>query len=257
MKWWFECGSFSLEKNHPAMELTPTNKHSLVVTLHLGEIVARLPIYCSSIANTVCASRSLPTNDRCKARRCHQTMKNTFSSLRRNHSASDLQVLVAPPAAPQTTGATSVPDNDSSASRLWNNLKHHQPSQPLEYYRADDVPWNDSGVQCVRNTSCLHVQTGTNPQSLVPMHAHFLPSSENAPAESIRYAAAQAPAGAQDAWTRTIIHALQSGQGVFQFVSTQAHRRAVSPRAPTTDLAGYTPLFLMSCCNTRAAKMAV
>ena len=142
-------------------------------------------------------------------------MKNTFSSLRRNHSAPDLQVHEVPPATPQAAGATSVPDNDSSAARLWNNLKHHQPAQPPEYYSADDVPWNDSGVQCVRNASSLHVQTGTDPQSRVPMHAHVLPSSENAKTESIRYAAAQAPAGAQDAWTRTMIHALHSGQGIF------------------------------------------
>lgn len=215
------------------MEFSLNEKHSMVVTLHLEKVAVRLPICCSSIANTRCASCTLLINDYCKARRCHQTMKNTFNSLRRNHSALDLQVPEAPPAAPQATGATSVPDNDSSAARLWNNLKHHQPAQPLEYYSADDVPWNDSGVQCVRNANCLRVQTGTDPQSRVPMHAHVLPPSENAPAESIRYAATQAPAGSQDAWTRTMIHALHSGQGIFQFVSPKAHRHAVSPRAPT------------------------
>lgn len=160
-------------------------------------------------------------------------MKNTFSSLRRHHSAPDLLILEAPPAAPQATGATSVPNNDSSAARIWGNLKHHHPAQPLEYFSAGEVPWNDSGVQCVRNASCLRVQTGTDQQSRVPMHAHVLPSSENAPAESIRYAAAQAPTDSQDAWTRTMIHALQSGQGIFQFVSPQAHRHAVLPQLPT------------------------
>lgn len=158
-------------------------------------------------------------------------MKNPFSSLRRNHSAPDLQVREALPAAPQATVAIAVPGNDKCAARLWNSLQQSKPAQPPRYYSVDDVPWNDSGVQCVCNNDCLHVQTGKDPQSRVPMHAHVLPLSENTPAETPRYAAAQAPAGSKDAWTRMVIHALESGQGIFQFVSPQAHRNAASPRA--------------------------
>lgn len=111
---------------------------------------------------------------------------------------------------------------------MWASLAKVNASQSLRYFDAEQVPRNDSDVPCVDNAHCVRVNHGSHnaidsgPCQPAPIHTHRLHASEVGPDESIQYAAAQAPPGSKIASDGFLIHALESGQGIYQFVSPRA-----------------------------------
>ena len=159
-------------------------------------------------------------------------MPDIQTPLRRTNSSPCLQFAGIPLHSPADTAAESATNNEIGAALIWTNLAKKNPAQSPHDFDRERVPWNDSGIRCVDNEHCVRVNTGadtgadsgadSDPQSPVPIHAHRLLSCDVKPDASIQYAAAQAPAGSKETSTRFLIHALGSGQGIYQFVSPRA-----------------------------------
>ncbi|MEB0020567.1 hypothetical protein [Actimicrobium sp. CCI2.3] len=89
--------------------------------------------------------------------------------------------------------------------------------QPTEF-DPQEVPVNESGVRCLENRHVVMVQAGTPDQAPRPIHAHKIAQQLRSNAA---YAAGQSPQ--QDSVDNIILQGLESGQGIFQFVSRMAH----------------------------------
>ncbi|MDY7576227.1 hypothetical protein [Actimicrobium sp. CCI2.3] len=89
--------------------------------------------------------------------------------------------------------------------------------RPTMFDRTE-VPVNESGVKCLENRHVVMVQAGTPEQAPHPIHAHKIRQQLHSKAA---YAAGQSPQhGSVD---NVILQGLESGQGIFQFVSRMAH----------------------------------
>lgn len=137
--------------------------------------------------------------------------------------------------------AHEVPHNETNTRALWKKLKKLPAAQQQDYFDSKDVPWNDSGVRCLRNANAITVRTGRSKQQSTFIHAHrFTTAQDDAVPKPVTYAAAQAPSHFKDACIPILIHALETGQGVYQFVSERANNKARPPLAYATSHASAT-----------------
>ena len=144
----------------------------------------------------------------------------TSSSRSRRPSPIDTSMPYASARAASTASSTSPFAALNALDTLWNKLEKHRraPSRKTNYFKADDVAPNHTGVLCPDNANTLRVQLTPDQAQRTPLHANHVRLGQC-------YAVGQSPGGKfEEACTGDLIHSLDSGQGLFQFTSRNAHR---------------------------------
>jgi hypothetical protein len=120
------------------------------------------------------------------------------------------------------TGSISVP---RAISRLWDALKNIG-RQPV---MVAAIPVNHTGVECIGNDSVIKVskfkavaQGQPSLQKEVQIHAHMVAITTSVDGQEARhYAVGQSPP--EKSCRDFVLQGVQSGRGLFQFVSRKAH----------------------------------
>ncbi len=129
-----------------------------------------------------------------------------------------------PPASPNTIPQQSCSQycasskNDWRLNRLWKQIEANTDTDLLTEFRVDA---NSSGYRCIRNKFQIFVKQARGKPA--PIHAHQWVSPRMGKNEAAHaFSAAQSPPA--NGVENQLIHALDSGEGIFQFVSPRSHR---------------------------------
>ncbi|MFT5532668.1 MAG: hypothetical protein ACI802_000893 [Candidatus Paceibacteria bacterium] len=131
------------------------------------------------------------------------------------------------------TGSVSVP---LFILYIWGALKTSVGRQPPLI--SNKIPFNGTGVGCIENESIINVgkfgpvaEGQLLPQEDVQIHAHKVAIETSAGADKARhYAVGQSPL--EEPCLNFVLQGVQSGLGLFQFVSSKAHH---DPRNSSTE----------------------
>lgn len=116
--------------------------------------------------------------------------------------------------------------NDQKLDALWRTLEIHKRNRG-EF--DSGVTPNKSGYSCVRNIRPISVEVGHGLP--VPIHAHSWCTAYSVKGwPDVDYCAGQAP---EKNCENQLIYALDSGEGIFQFISPRSHRTGVSGHGPS------------------------
>jgi len=115
----------------------------------------------------------------------------------------------------------------SLVQQLWQRLAAVRAPEPAEYHDDNDVECNDSGVKCLKK-SCVEVEKA---HGTVVLHANRLDiaSTDRNAAKTLAkssYVVGQSPVS-ENRCESFLVHAMKSGDGIYQFVSEKTHRRMI------------------------------
>lgn len=159
------------------------------------------------------------------------------------------------------SSVTSLLENDTGAGGLQGVSPPRRQSSPTDERRVDalwaeiqrdtrhnvriknTVEPNRSGYACVDNPHLISVKVQSNGPS-IPIHGHRWQLAHDAPKSpnlsnsthyknsttSAGYAAAQAP---ENDCTNLLIHGIDTGEGIFQFISPRSHQSGRSTQGPS------------------------
>lgn len=148
-----------------------------------------------------------------------ETQGNQVSSSRSSRPPPDLLQPDREPHPAHANAAKPLSAAEQAVDTLWNKIEEHRraTASTTTYFAADVVPPNFTGVQCPDNAQTLKVQMGRDKNMRTPLHANHVQLGKC-------YAVGQSPEGRfEDTCMRDLVHSLDSGQGLFQFTSRNAH----------------------------------
>jgi len=123
----------------------------------------------------------------------------------------------------------------SSAVRfLWQRLCTRKAPAASEYHDSQDVAINDSKEKCLK-LACVEIQKDNKKMYLHANRLEIAPLNNHAPntLEKTSYVVGQSPATSSST-EGMLIHAMETGLGIYQFVSQRTHQRIMDgqPRPP-------------------------
>lgn len=115
-------------------------------------------------------------------------------------------------------GESASASTTQAVDAMWNEIEQYRRELKTEYVDDAVVTPNHTGVRCPNNDKTLTVQLDKASDERTPMHANLVQLSKC-------YAVGQSPGGDfKHACTRDLIQSLDSGRGLFQFTSRNAHQ---------------------------------
>ena len=130
------------------------------------------------------------------------------------------------------SSTTSEATTDREVDRLWNDLERET---CRTFVVSTNVDTAYADVPCVNNANLITVKAKCADALPEPIHAHYIQQQHSDPVDRTKttqhcYAAGQSPV---ENCTNFLIQGLDSGQGIYQFVSRKAHREGVGKGGKT------------------------